>query len=1437
MLLLTFIRPIPVRRVARFVLVALIVIGLLGTTSPISAEDQAAPLPDAGSVRFDLAVASTTLYGRDIALTLHAENPSGVDGYNLSFTAALPPGVAYVGASSAVSGEAASEPVQRHQDDGSTVLVWTNLSDLLAGASSSLSLRVRPDTAIYDVGDSLGFDAAAYLHDDARTIPDFDLVTGDATGDITSHGVDVATTQLSPFDVRLREPNAESELLRGVHDHQTIFTVTLENNLVNPSTGFAIETHLPAGLDFLGCGGVDNSGEGLVEYPGAPRLDVIAPSLTDPCLEPSSVETLSVDPDGDGPLTDGVHTKVVWDESTLAAEFGSADLAEGESIRFSYVAAASMRSNLAVSDINAIARLDDNGGPLTFDEQSLISHARATGDYNDVDPAAAEGTELVVAEDVSVHTSVSTGAINQGGNATWTLLIESSEYATATGPIVVTETVPDGLDVTGSTHSFDQGFPQTNADGTITLRWTVAGFDAPNRITSLAYDTVARSAYRASGLPVMTKDAWSSTTALATTADVITDSDGATTNLAIVDASGAGQRAAGIAIAKSVAAPDAADGSCGDGTGLAFDSNLAGPFRPGDRVCWRITVDFPAELDTRRVLVRDHLPAGFVYEGHSPTTQDTVGGPIDVAETGSLLEWDLGDVDAGGQHVDLVVQTRIVDPEAAEPADITANLLKVRHSNTAGTVFQHRDDANASWAEATIDLEFGVADVNGSDVANAPADQVAVKGGDVVTMMVRVDNTAGTAPAHDVSVRSHLPDGISCSDVSAISDGGFCSTDDGWIDWTAPPNLDLAAGATHDLLYDIAVPAGITAGVSLPSVAGVRTYYGETNTGVAFEYVPAANIDPALTPNTDAADDPSSITTPWPTLDKTRTTAIIENGNGSSEATIGEAIDYSISVTLPAGTTYYGPAVISDELGTRLSLDAASVDVTLDGGALPADWVVTTADNRIRVIFGDDHTVPTGADQLVEVDFGATVTDVGSNTRGRNVRNTVKLEWDDHLGRSKSRSDAVNTRIVEPNLAISKASDDADGVLDPAQVVNYTVTVANPAVSRVSAAYDVVVMDTVPAELTVLAVGGAPAQTGDLVGPDAGVYNEANQTITWLIDSIARGGSVSLDYDAQVADPLVASTVVANAATATATSIPGDGDGERTPYSGNGGLGSGYRVDTVHGMFAPSITLTKTPSVTEATVGDTVDHTIAVTVPADTIAHDIVVMDDLPLGLDFETLLNVSCTSGAQACEPDLSAVSVLDGGHDVAFFVGDAASPASEDRVVTITYRTHVRNHHSVSAGDVVPNAAYVRHNAVDRVAGVLGGYPWTSVFDHTSDSVTATVTVIEPELSIDKTVDGQGGDTDFRRAVPGETLSYTLVIRNGTGTSISAAHDLVVTDAIDDRLLDFLDTTTAVGAEPVDADLTDGTLSWVVDGPLAPGASVTISYDVTIPADWDHT
>ncbi len=425
----------------------------------------------------------------------------------------------------------------------------------------------------------------------------------------------------------------------------------------------------------------------------------------------------------------------------------------------------------------------------------------------------------------------------------------------------------------------------------------------------------------------------------------------------------------------------------------------------------------------------------------------------------------------------------LTDPDAAQPGELLGNLMKFRYSNTAGDVFQLRDQADVEWSEPILTLDKSVATVN----SGAPSgDPVAVNEGDTVVYEVEVENI-GTVDALDVSVRDVLPTQVGCGDVSGISDGGICVAADDWIQWDVADDIDIAAGATRTLTYTVVVPTGITPGITLVNEAGVRDYRGPTNTGTPFVYVPADNIDTTLTPNTSEADDTASIRTRLPAITKTRSTATNQPGNNlSSQATIGETIDYTVTANVPPGTTFTGGSITDvidggNPTTGEKNLIASSVEATLNGALIDVGppvagafrLQVDDAGNRWTVTFPDPYVVaPGGSGDTIVVTFGAVVNDVAGNTRNTQTRNAVDLAFTNAVG-SQTESAAVNARIVEPNIEVDKRNDDADGTVVAGQTLTYTVDVLNRnTVASVSTANDTVVVDSVPDELIVLEAPG-----------------------------------------------------------------------------------------------------------------------------------------------------------------------------------------------------------------------------------------------------------------------------------------------------------------------------------------------------------------------------
>ncbi|MEM1333741.1 MAG: SdrD B-like domain-containing protein, partial [Actinomycetota bacterium] len=268
--------------------------------------------------------------------------------------------------------------------------------------------------------------------------------------------------------------------------------------------------------------------------------------------------------------------------------------------------------------------------------------------------------------------------------------------------------------------------------------------------------------------------------------------------------------------------------------------------------------------------------------------------------------------------------------------------------------------------------------------------------------------------------------------------------------------------------------------------------------------------------------------------------------------------------------------------------------------------------------------------------------------------------------------------------------------------------------------------------------------------------------------------------------------------------------------------------DPVDPVDAP-ITLAKSADRATATIGDDVDYDLVVTVPASTEPRfDVTVLDTVPVGLAVDGLTGVTCDRAGTACGIDATELSAGDGSRTIGFSLGDLAADDTV-RTVTITYRAVLTD--TLTTDDVLTNTAVVVSNETDDLPDPADGdrAPDPDGFDDTSDPATSTVDVVEPRLVIDQDVNGQIGDTDERSVVPGEKLTYTITVTNlGDGP----AFDVSIVDAIDPRLLDFVDmTAVGEGARLTDGDPSDGDVAWIVDGPIAPGASVTIEFMVMVP------
>jgi fimbrial isopeptide formation D2 family protein/uncharacterized repeat protein (TIGR01451 family) len=632
-----------------------------------------------------------------------------------------------------------------------------------------------------------------------------------------------------------------------------------------------------------------------------------------------------------------------------------------------------------------------------------------------------------------------------------------------------------------------------------------------------------------------------------------------------------------------------------------------------------------------------------------------------------------------------------------------------------------------------------------------------------------------------------------------------------------------------DLDYQVTIPP-TGAGHTYTNTAGVRHYQSQTDLGGTVDYYPQGNIDPSVAAQENAAPatDSQSVTTPGISVSKSRTTEVTEAGNSATQATIGEQITYTVQFTVKAHTKLYGSAHLDDPLSSRQTLVPGSLSATRNGGALPGGVSATEGANAIALTFPTDYE-PT-VDETYSLTYKAQVDDEPANVRGAAVTNTATLSYQSDPGVPKTATGSTSTTIVEPNLHSTKTVDDTDRIVAPGAEVAYTVTATNTNASNVSTAHQVSLVDTVPAGLTPLAApGGGAATDGGTVGPDGGTWDAATRTITWpAVGTISPGNNAVRHYSARVDDPAVSQAQLTNTFRVATSSLgaPEETGGERSdPTSAPGYADSAQVTLDILGM-----SLTKDMSPATATVGEVVTGTLTVTVPASVAQRDAFVTDLLPDGLIFVGYDSATCTAG---CGPAITPVTLptQDAGAGrtrLGWWLGDIAAHTGP-RTLELTYRARVAATYpgaggNADSGDALVNQAQWHVNRTDTISGTPAAIPASADVD--SAQSTDTTTVTEPQLTLDKDVSGDVSgdpdDDDVRTAEPGDILTYTIAVKN---TGNHDAYDATVTDTPDSELVGVTPTT---GSSLVTDGWTGGDpdITWVIPGPIVPGATVTLSY-----------
>jgi uncharacterized repeat protein (TIGR01451 family)/fimbrial isopeptide formation D2 family protein len=1361
-------------------------LALLTLLAPVAARAEGKP-----NLGLSVTSPKSILFGAKATVTLEADNPAGEPyGYNLSYRAVLPEGVAYVAGSAKLgSGGAAPTPtiLENQPKTKETTVIWSNVGDLSPASHSTLSFEITPSQVTYPVASEFTVPAEAFLAEAPRYLPKF-KANGEPKGpestSFTGSAKGSSKTTISALEIKQEEGSPEGEILRGVHDHQTVYKVTVTNNKVNATTNVNVDDWLPASLEYLGCGGAgsDHTTEAPTnpgsaeEYPGSGSIEV---ATLGGCTAPAFVETVETDPDGAGVDPIAVYTHLRW---TVA------ELKPGESRTFEFRAAVPLRENTTTwtgaeptpASGHQATNLDNNSGAETKDGESIVTFAKAEGLYKGTTAVSAEEHLTRVAKDLTTEKSADLKTLSDGQVSKWTILVHSSEYRYNTG-VEVTDTLPNGLcplssanlsnpvsvecEPNGDLPSSSYTSTKEEENGSWKLVWNETTDPAlatlkQNETTTITFYSKTRTHYQSKHSPagpILSNDKIENAVLANATTNVVCGNDTDCSeehakpiyherplSEPVQDNSHFTQTAVGPTIDKEVAA---------SGTNCLGDTYTSAipVYHPGDQICWRLQASFPETLSTHGTQVTDFLPELVRFDeafeekgekGQARGAGDTLpattfdhseaGG----GEAGGALRWTLpesGIVGNGSQRFERVFATNATLTKGTPLGDLQGNLMKFASINSAGESFALRAEADFKLQFPQLSLEKQIVKVNGTAIT--PVTSKTVKGGSEAEFALTVKN-AGEVEALNTEVRDLLPNGIACAEVVAgsISNKGSCTS--GEITWgetgLGQEAIGVPALGQTVLHFSVKLSTALDPATTLEDKAGVREYHSATNIGGEYTYIPAENIDSMFTEkeeNVPAANAHAALKTEEVTLTKTHTTSVNEAGNKLNEATIGEEVTFEVTATIPSGTTLSGFAKISDPgIPTeRLTYEVGSVEALVNGSTAPGTFKAEEISGSPVITLPENYAAPTAESVKVTMRFRTHVANVLANNAAgsgaeKAISNKGKLAWTNPLSGAQTREASNEVPLVEPLVTLSEKNNTTEGKIHGGQLIEYALKVGD---GGQSAAFGSEVLDKVPSGLTPTDKAGVPLANGGTT-ESGGIWNQAERTITWKVGKIEPGVSneQSLAFFVKVNESPISSTSLENRSEATIASLA---TGGRTPGAPTpSAIKPNYEIEKNSKLEIEGPTIAKIGSPEKATIGAKVTYTLTVQIPAYTVSYNETVIDTLPSTLELVKYESAGCTSGCAAgpseIDPKPYTAESNSGTHAnrVAWYLGNVAS-ASVTRELKLVYVTLVR---SVPRG----GGAEVKAPSILKNSA--------SLYYNTADSLYTFNEAVVPAVTFGKTV-----------------------------------------------------------------------------------------------------
>jgi uncharacterized repeat protein (TIGR01451 family) len=692
-------------------------------------------------------------------------------------------------------------------------------------------------------------------------------------------------------------------------------------------------------------------------------------------------------------------------------------------------------------------------------------------------------------------------------------------------------------------------------------------------------------------------------------------------------------------------------------------TNATTPVVVRDTIAYTVNVSFP-EGEFSSVVLTDSFPASLALGGSAPTlvlpAGVTASGslvPV-VNATGTQVQWSLGTV-TNSNSDDAV--------EAATPLALTAVVLN-SGTQAAGATITNPVTASVQGTQVSSSNSQGVQFREPLLVANASVAPSTVAGGGTVTLtttLALATPAANQVTAHDVRYVMTVPSSCASPAFGAVTGvtGGAGSVAGNDVIVTIP---SIAVGQTATITLSCTVPTSITVGTT-------------TSLPARIEWTSQPGTPAQLGPNTAAVErtgtgtpaDNDYFLTPSTTL-TIAPIAIAQARVGSGGVPVGGFVDYTLTLTVPTGTT--GAALTMTE-----ALDPGLVFVSTAGfsassgltcGGAACALPTPTVTNGGRTIAWALGTVvnpdPTAA--TLSFTVRAVVDNVAASVRGATLNGRLQA--------GALTTPAVPVTVVEPVVAVTAATlAPASGNAGDVFTFSSTLSTTAPG-GNLGTAHDVALTAALPSGLE--AVPGTYASS---TCPAPASQTLMGATIALVFSALAPSTTCVFTLQVRMTDVAVVGASLSLTGGVRWTSLAGETTSNLSPFSTTSRERTGNTMDPGGALNAyaatgssPSVSVspaawsvTKSLLSTSSTAtaggliaaGEEVTYQLRVTV-AEGVTAGVVVSDSPPAGLQLVSVaLSTAGFAGAVGVDPT-SANLGLAAGAAGSFSLGTVTNPGN---------------------------------------------------------------------------------------------------------------------------------------------------------------------------------